>query len=348
MCLAIFSRPNARPPKEALLNGFENNKDGAGYAYAYEGKLILKKGFFSFDEFWNSFKAIPDGVPILIHFRKATHGPKNAENCHPWQINEHHAMIHNGILRQHEESDTACSDTGRFVEKILRPVFYKDPLCRDWAEPWMHDLLENYIGTGNKMVILSSTGEFSLFRSEHGMWENDCWYSNDTFKRKSIWGWGYEGEKKNPSSLSETSLPITLSLDKIDKILEKKENERKGFSTTKKKAKFEQIFIPVIINSASAAIPVSPQSAATTDTTIKVGTCTSATNRDFRIVQQEPFRPLDYGLREGVRLPLLPPKYPKIKPIKKTGKKIHITEYADRLINKTEKKINDFFNHGAE
>ena len=56
MCIAIYKPENVEIPKETLETCFENNPDGAGYMFAEDKKLHVRKGFFDMDKFWNSYK----------------------------------------------------------------------------------------------------------------------------------------------------------------------------------------------------------------------------------------------------------------------------------------------------
>ncbi len=206
MCVALICIKD-RPTKETFRICFANNKDGAGVAWAYDNKLHLEKGFFTFDDFWKAYKQIPNDAPLLCHFRKSTHGPRDIKNCHPWRIDENHALIHNGILK--------------FVIEMLKPIFKHNP--RMWQEPWMKTLLENYIGIGNKCAILSNMGEYLILREEHGIWDNGVWYSNDSFRRRGIAAWSDYYVKKNSSpptlELENASLEeVDVALSKADKL----------------------------------------------------------------------------------------------------------------------------------
>src|SRR6266545_3554785 len=55
-CVAIYKPKGVQIAKKYLSNSFENNKDGAGFAYAKDGKITINKGYFSFEEFWKAFK----------------------------------------------------------------------------------------------------------------------------------------------------------------------------------------------------------------------------------------------------------------------------------------------------
>ena len=54
MCIAINSPKGTTPKKESLRESFESNPHGAGFAFVDDGKIIIKKGFMSFDKFFKA------------------------------------------------------------------------------------------------------------------------------------------------------------------------------------------------------------------------------------------------------------------------------------------------------
>ncbi len=84
MCLLICS--TIFPPKDLLEAGAEQNSDGIGIGYLSEGGVAYYKGL-KIEELLKFSDIIKEGVPALIHFRKATVGGSVPELCHPFPIN---------------------------------------------------------------------------------------------------------------------------------------------------------------------------------------------------------------------------------------------------------------------
>ncbi len=185
MCLLIYRPPNGIMTKNVLRKGYSNNSDGAGYAYSYKGKLYSEKGFFSFKKFWNAYRNIPKESPALIHFRISSEGRINKENCHPFLIDKNHAFCHNGSVQAKiGEKSEDFSDTYLFNEQILKPIF-SDPNNIDkkfWLSPAFKWLMEECIGSFNKMSILDNRGNCVIFNECKGEWFSGCWFSNDSYK----------------------------------------------------------------------------------------------------------------------------------------------------------------------
>jgi hypothetical protein len=177
MCLAIYKPANADVPEEHLRNGFENHPDGAGFAWAVNGKLHIKKGIFDVEEAVEQYNAIKQ-YPCLIHFRKATSGKIDKTNCHPFLFNDGKlALIHNGVLSIKHNIE-GLSDTAHFVKLVLEPMVKRNNVpINDGA---LHYLLTTSIGT-DKMAIMDGDGTTYVINENKGKWENGSWYSNSSY-----------------------------------------------------------------------------------------------------------------------------------------------------------------------
>lgn len=173
MCIAIYKPRRLIIPEDVLENCFANNPDGAGFAVAHAGRLTVKKGYFTFGEFIKAFRKHAKKASA-IHFRVATSGKVDKNNCHPFRVSEHAAIIHNGILpwpNTASESDTAC-----FVEDVLKA----DPVGL-FECPVLKESLEDFIGRHNKIVAIDGDGRYNIFCEAAGKWVDDCWFSNETW-----------------------------------------------------------------------------------------------------------------------------------------------------------------------
>lgn len=195
MCIAIAKKKEAVLTKAVLSNCYRNNPDGCGFCYPSDdaSSVIVKTGYFSFEKFWKDFSKIQKNNPALIHFRIGTSGIINKDNCHPFLIDERHALIHNGNLEHKlKEKLENSSDTRVFVENYLRPIF-AHPELKDttfWAGGSFKWLMEEMLGLRNKIAILNADGIISIYNQQAGEWEKEVWFSNDTYRqdRKNIKG----------------------------------------------------------------------------------------------------------------------------------------------------------------
>lgn len=180
MCLAIAKRKGVEIAKKYLENGFENNDQGAGFAVAHGGNLTISKGFFTFDEFWDAYAPVRNRAAI-IHFRWATHGLTNKDNCHPFELCDgEFAMVHNGVLSIDISSDTDRSDTSHFSELVMTPMLSKVA----FDDPSLKYLVEQAITSSNKLIVMRRDGKMVIYNEKRGEWHNGVWYSNTQYKFK--------------------------------------------------------------------------------------------------------------------------------------------------------------------
>lgn len=170
MCLAIVKTPGSVVPMSVLQDGFASNADGAGIAVARRGRLLTDKGFFRWKDFQRAYdRMVGEDDTALIHFRLATAGRINWDNCHPFPVGRRTAMIHNGVLPW--RSTTRKSDTACFVSDVLSrrsSQLFDTGFRRD---------VESLIGERNKLAFLNADGDWTIYNEGSGEWHGGVWYS---------------------------------------------------------------------------------------------------------------------------------------------------------------------------
>jgi glutamine amidotransferase len=179
MCIAIYKPAHKIISKETLQECYLSNPDGAGFSYSSGDRIKIRKGFFSFDSFWNAYK-YHQHKQCLIHFRIMTHGKVMMQNCHPFFINNKMSFIHNGIISHHSK-DKNISDTKQFNDKILKPLVDKYGTSLVF-HPSFATIIEQYIGY-SKLVFLDVDGNYKIFNEDKGVWDDGIWYSNNSYKQ---------------------------------------------------------------------------------------------------------------------------------------------------------------------
>jgi hypothetical protein len=181
MCIIIHRPKGAatRLSREVLARCCDNNPHGFGMMWAYQGKLLTARYMPSQrkDFIKRALILQESDVPLMLHFRWATHGAVEKANTHPFIIKKgHSAMMHNGIL------NIPCikgwSDTRTFCNEILSrlPVGWeKDP-----ALYWIVDQAT----LGSKVGIMYADGSVTILHKVAGITEGGIWYSNDGFRAK--------------------------------------------------------------------------------------------------------------------------------------------------------------------
>lgn len=106
-------------PKKDILEQAENmNKDGGGMAWIENGKVCWVKGkTLNAKQIMYMIKDRKIKLPIVIHFRIATHGSVGDELCHPFALNSKNSedieiagvsetgvLFHNGVWSDYDET----------------------------------------------------------------------------------------------------------------------------------------------------------------------------------------------------------------------------------------------------
>lgn len=180
MCIIVHKPAGRKLEKTVYENCWSNNSDGAGFLVAKDGALIMEKGFFSLPELLKALEPY-ETENIVVHFRSGTMGGRTKDNCHPFMISEEVGFVHNGTIHKIDRKQTQYSDTWHFNELILKPLIQSYPTS--WAHKAVKFLLEEYIGSTNKLVFMNNEGVVRIYNEEKGTRDHDgCWFSNTDYK----------------------------------------------------------------------------------------------------------------------------------------------------------------------
>lgn len=183
MCIAILnSKAGGLISKETLNTCWQGNKDGAGMMWAINDRLHIFKELKKFKKFYAEYEKVrtenPD-IPIVLHFRWATHGLKDMDNCHPYLVHENLGFVHNGIITGVAHSKTK-SDTAIFNEVILQK------LPKNFVRyEGNRRLIRRFIGDSNKLIFMNNKSRWRIINEEAGVWDNYNWFSNRGYKSHS-------------------------------------------------------------------------------------------------------------------------------------------------------------------
>ena len=194
MCIICAKPQGAKLPNDATLRAmFTHNPHGAGFMYARDGRVEIRKGFMTYDAFTQALRdtvaLIGADAPLVMHFRITTHGGTCPGNTHPFpltnDITKMHrtsssaiiGIAHNGIIRSVTPRAADVSDTMEYIAAILFPVWKRDP--EFYRKPGTLDSIRTTI-TGSRMAIMLASGEIVRI----GAWikHDGCWFSNDSFQ----------------------------------------------------------------------------------------------------------------------------------------------------------------------
>lgn len=184
---------------DTLKNCFENNPDGAGYAFSLKNDKAVtwKKGFMSWKAFENSFtesilnRHKLEDLQLLLHFRITTHGGTRPENTHPFPVSNIDKRITslkgrtdvvcamNGITQIDIPKKSTFSDTMQYVKDVLYfPYSLRADFFRTKEFP---DFIKK---SGAKWAIMDtkSIETFGEFNTDEG-WT----YSNYSYSYSGSW-----------------------------------------------------------------------------------------------------------------------------------------------------------------
>jgi len=202
MCIAIYSPMGTETPSEQYLHtSWENNPDGAGFAFnTDDGRVKILKGFMTWESFLETYKKYRDECDfknrgVLIHFRISTHGGICPECTHPFPLTSdngtlqkltatsNYAVIHNGIISlTAPEARTLqhMSDTMVFVSKYLSKIAQ----YKKWFDnPVTWELI--YQLADSKLAVLQGDGSI---KATYGFTQDadGNFYSNATYKEERV------------------------------------------------------------------------------------------------------------------------------------------------------------------
>ena len=148
MCVICVSPENVKQPDtRTIATMFSHNPHGAGYMYARDGKVHIRKGFMKLSALLNALEdeRFTEADPVVYHFRISTQAGVNPEMTHPFPLSNRPAhmkalgvdcrcgVAHNGIIEltsdytNREYSDTAIFITDYLTKIIRRPSDLRDP-----------------------------------------------------------------------------------------------------------------------------------------------------------------------------------------------------------------------------
>ncbi len=183
MCLLIYKPTGITIPDEVFRNAYTNNKDGIGFSYMGSESMIIRKGFMGLESFLSVYREV-ESLECLIHFRIATSGTIDKNNCHPFRITAKMVFAHNGIFSYRTtptQSDTHC------LSIDLRKIGFNENTVYKRA---YQSILESIVESSGSKVALQWIDKHSgksrvwIVNEKKGIWEHGVWYSNESFKKQ--------------------------------------------------------------------------------------------------------------------------------------------------------------------
>lgn len=189
MCIIAIKEKGIEMPSEEILETmFRHNPDGAGFMYAKDGHVYIRKGFMTYRAFKRAIDKLGNirNIPLVMHFRIATSGRIDAGTCHPFPIsNKRKALrktdlitdigvVHNGII-----PITAPGNMSDTMQYIAGRLYYYQKLQQNfYVQNSYMERIEKEIQS--KMVFLTSSG--NIYKIGDFITDNGMIYSNTSYK----------------------------------------------------------------------------------------------------------------------------------------------------------------------
>lgn len=229
MCIAILKTIDGVVTKEQLENSYKKNKDGCGYTYVDNfGNIQVYKSMsfpIFYEKLMGALAEFGSTSPFIIHFRIATEGGINLDNCHPFMVTPSTVFCHNGMIGGLRK-EAGYSDTRIFNLDVLKNL---DGNFQD--SPAIMKLLELSIGN-SKLIFLNDDYSFNIVAEKKGDWVNGTWFSNTGYKTvKPPVTTGYGTGYWDATTQQWVAKPMKKNLSEMKKDLAVYEKRCKGNSS---------------------------------------------------------------------------------------------------------------------
>ena len=195
MCIICVSPENVRQPDtQTIRTMFLRNPHGAGYMYARNGKVHIRKGFMNLTGLLNALKEehFTEADPVVYHFRISTQAGINPQMTHPFPLSNRAeymkaldvdckcGIAHNGIIQlTTDPSNREYSDTAVFITEYLTRILQRPS---DLKNTKLLDLI--YLLAQSKFAIMDGKGYIATVGKF--IEENGLLYSNTSYQPFSL------------------------------------------------------------------------------------------------------------------------------------------------------------------
>lgn len=193
MCIICCKKKGiAMPTDEMIEQMWDANRDGAGIAWSENNIVHIEKGFMTLEDIKKHLRTLSGhvdmtAIPMLMHFRIATHGGISPQNTHPFPVVGKYrhmkklsyttdlAVVHNGIIPI--KADNGVSDTMTYINKRLSKIKASNP--EFYTSKKTMKRIEREISS--KMAFLTDDGE--IYTIGNFIEEDGLLFSNGSYKK---------------------------------------------------------------------------------------------------------------------------------------------------------------------
>ena len=210
MCVILYKKKNTKIELETLLLARNINPDGMGLAYFDGSEVIFERNLKPSKRDLQSCIKKTEDKEAIFHFRIATSGGVNLDNCQPiYNKKGNFLLFHNGVVHSLNGASATASDTvllsyllehkevdkNKLLEKIAQKTFSKFVLIDNSNRLFLFGDFKEYKGLlcsnlnfvprpatpvtpkgKEKEPVYKNYADF--FESRRTHWEDDILYNN--------------------------------------------------------------------------------------------------------------------------------------------------------------------------
>lgn len=170
MCVIVHQPAETEFEKETFDKLWKRNDDGGGFAFINGRNQVQTFKYMDPNEYWMNYRTWRGRYPetdFMLHLRITTHGKTDLTNVHPFKVDEHTVLAHNGIIGSVYDYQDGRSDTRVFIENVL------SKLPTNWyLDDDLMLLVEEAIGTSRVMLLTSNPqSDESVIYLNRSRWE---------------------------------------------------------------------------------------------------------------------------------------------------------------------------------
>lgn len=153
MCVIIYKKKDSNIELETLLLARNTNPDGMGLAYFDGGEVIFERNLKPSKRDLQACIKKTEKKEAIFHFRIATSGGVNLENCQPiFNKKGNFLLFHNGVVHSLNGASSTASDTVLLSYLLEHPEVDKHKLLEKLAQK-----------TYSKFVLIDNSNNLFLF-----------------------------------------------------------------------------------------------------------------------------------------------------------------------------------------
>ena len=153
MCVIIYKKKNMKIELETLLLARNSNPDGMGLAYFDNNEVIFERNLKPTKTDLKNCIKKTEGKEAIFHFRIATSGGVNLDNCQPiFNEKGNFLLFHNGVVHSLNGASATASDTVLLSYLIEHEEVDKHKLLEKLAQK-----------TYSKFVLIDNDNKLFLF-----------------------------------------------------------------------------------------------------------------------------------------------------------------------------------------